>query len=176
MYGFCISTQYPICSVRDSHSLVYFITSLRQAALYSSTEMVLPISSFVIPSIFSTPSSTGRPCVSHPAFLSTRNPFCVLYLQNTSFRALAITWCIPGMPLAEGGPSRKINFCAPSLCVTVWIKQFSLFHFSNIERFISTRSKFLYSANLIVVSILNLQRYDYSLLLKKIDYGYLSYR
>lgn len=37
------------------------ITSLRHAALYSSTEIFFPISSLVIPRLFSTPSSTGKP-------------------------------------------------------------------------------------------------------------------
>ena len=64
--------------VSCSHSAVYFITSRRQVALYSATLMVLPILSLVIPRSFSTPSSTGRPCVSHPARRSTRYPFMVL--------------------------------------------------------------------------------------------------
>ena len=28
-----------------------------------------------------------------------------LYLQTQSFNVLATTWCIPGLPLAVGGPS-----------------------------------------------------------------------
>ena len=55
-----------------------YITSLRQAALYSATEMVLPMSSLVMPSAFSTPSSTGKPWVSHPALRFTWKPFIVL--------------------------------------------------------------------------------------------------
>ena len=50
-----------------SHSAVYFITSLRQVLLYSSTEIFVPMSSLWIPSFFSTPISTGSPWVSHPA-------------------------------------------------------------------------------------------------------------
>ena len=37
----------------------------------SETEIFLPISSFVIPSFFSTASSTGKPWVSQPALLLT---------------------------------------------------------------------------------------------------------
>ena len=48
------------------------ITASRQARLYSSIEIVLPISSFVMPSFFSTPSSTGSPWVSQPALRCTR--------------------------------------------------------------------------------------------------------
>ena len=70
--------QYPIFCVRSVHSFVNFITSRRQAALYSATEIFLPISSLVIPNVFSTPSSTGSPCVSHPALRLTRYPFMVL--------------------------------------------------------------------------------------------------
>ena len=77
--------------------------------------MVFPMFSFVMPSFFSTPSSTGNPCVSHPAFRSTRNPCKVLYLQIISLIVLAITWWIPGIPFAEGGPSKKTNEGCPSL-------------------------------------------------------------
>ena len=54
-----------------THSLVYFITSLRQVALYCSTDTLVPISALVMPSFFSTPNSTGRPWVSHPARRAT---------------------------------------------------------------------------------------------------------
>src|SRR6056300_46851 len=90
-YGFERSSQYPICFVRDSHSAVYFITAFLHAALYSETLILLPISSLDIPNSFSTPSSTGSPCVSQPAFLSTLYPFNVLYLQKASLIVLAIT-------------------------------------------------------------------------------------
>ena len=39
----------------------YIITSSRQRRLYSSTVIFLPISSFVMPRVFSTPNSTGKP-------------------------------------------------------------------------------------------------------------------
>ena len=104
-----MSTQYPMRRVRSFHSAVYRMTDSRQAVLYSSTEMERPMSSLVMPKAFSTPSSTGRPWVSQPALRSTRSPLSVRYRQNRSFRALAITWWMPGLPLAEGGPSKKTN-------------------------------------------------------------------
>jgi hypothetical protein len=48
-------------AVSSSHLSVYFITSLRQAALYSSMVIFLPISSLVIPNVFSTANSIGSP-------------------------------------------------------------------------------------------------------------------
>ncbi len=73
-----MSTQYPIVRVRSSHTPVNSITASRQVRLYSSMDILWPMSSFVMPSFFSTPSSTGRPWVSQPAFRRTRKPFWVL--------------------------------------------------------------------------------------------------
>lgn len=49
--------------------------------------------------------ATGSPWVSQPALRSTRKPFIVLYRQKMSLIVRAMTWWMPGMPLAEGGPS-----------------------------------------------------------------------
>ena len=102
-----MSTQYPIWRVNSFHSEVYRITVLRQASLYSSTVNLVPMSSLVMPSSFSTPSSTGSPWVSHPALRSTRWPFRVWNRQKMSLMARAITWWMPGLPLALGGPSKN---------------------------------------------------------------------
>ncbi len=53
------------------------MTDSLQAVLYSSTEIFFPMSSLVMPNAFSTPSSTGKPWVSHPALRSTRLPLRV---------------------------------------------------------------------------------------------------
>ena len=67
------------------------MTAFLQAALYSEILILFPMSSFDIPNSFSTPNSTGSPCVSQPAFLFTLYPFKVLYLQKASLIVLAIT-------------------------------------------------------------------------------------
>ena len=58
---------------------------------YSSTDILVPMSSLWIPSFFSTPISTGSPWVSQPARHMTLKPLCVLYLQMESLMDLAIT-------------------------------------------------------------------------------------
>ncbi len=57
------------------------------------------------PSSFSTASSTGRPWQSQPALRSTWRPCIVLKRGNRSLKTRASMWCVPGMPLAVGGPS-----------------------------------------------------------------------
>ncbi len=59
----------------------------------------------VNPSSFSTASSTGSPWQSQPALRGTCRPFIVRYLGKTSLKTRASTWCVPGVPLAVGGPS-----------------------------------------------------------------------
>ena len=105
------------------------------------------MSAFVIPSSFSTPSSTGSPWVSHPALRCTWKPFIVLYLLKVSFMARARTWCIPGCPFAEGGPSKKTNCGQPSRSSTERRNMPLLFHFSSISSFVFCRSSPPCSAN-----------------------------
>ncbi len=59
----------------------------------------------VNPSSFSTANSTGSPWQSQPAMRGTWKPFIVLNRGKTSLNTRASTWCVPGMPLAVGGPS-----------------------------------------------------------------------
>ena len=68
------------------------MTVFRHAALYSSMLSFVPMSSFVMPSSFSTESSTGNPWVSQPALRSTRWPFKVWKRQKMSLMARAMTW------------------------------------------------------------------------------------
>ena len=132
-----------------THSRVYFMTSLRQVSLYSATEIFLPMSSLWIPSFFSTPISTGSPWVSQPARRATRYPVWVLYRQIASLMERAMTWWIPGMPLADGGPSKKMNSGAPSRTSRDFSKAWFFFHLSRISAPTFTRSNPLYSLNVI---------------------------
>ena len=113
--------------------------------------MVFPMFSFVMPSFFSTPSSTGNPCVSQPAFRSTRNPCKVLYLQIISLIVLAITWWIPGIPFADGGPSKKTNEGCPSLFFKLCSKVLFDSHSYKTSLFTWERSKPLYSWNFLSI-------------------------
>ncbi len=90
--------------------------SRSQASVYRKTESMhremkglTPYASMSalpwIRSSFSTSTSTGSPCVSHPAFRGTSYPRMVLYLGKTSFTARVSTCPLCGMPLAVGGPS-----------------------------------------------------------------------
>ena len=110
-------------------------------------DIALPISSFVIPSSFSTLNSTGRPWVSHPSFLSTRKPLRVFYLQNISFIVRDITWWIPGIPFADGGPSKKTNLCLEDLVSMLFLKELSITQKSDIVLEILLRLSSLYSGN-----------------------------
>ena len=70
-YGSSISAQKPTVPEKSSHIPLYFQTdslhfSMKGSIPYSSI-CSLPLS----PKSFSTSSSTGRPCVSQPAFLGT---------------------------------------------------------------------------------------------------------
>ena len=108
-------------------------------------------SSLVMFLAFSTPSSTGSPCVSHPAFLFTWYPSMVLNLQKRSLMVRAITWCIPGIPFADGGPSLNTNDGLPSLVSTLFSKILCSFQSLLISLLTSERSRFLYSGNFLLI-------------------------
>jgi hypothetical protein len=67
--------------------------------------MLFPMSSLVMPSSFSTPSSMGSPCVSQPALRSTRLPCCVWNRQKMSLmvRGHHVVDAARAGPLALGG-------------------------------------------------------------------------
>ena len=133
---------------------MYFITSRRHAALYSSTLIFLPISSLVMPSSFSTPSSTGKPWVSQPALRFTWNPCMVLKRQKVSLIVRAITWWIPGIPFAEGGPSKNKNEGLPSrVSILLWNKS-SFSHCSRICLLSSAKFSCLYSLKCFILFIM----------------------
>lgn len=97
-----------------SHSAVYFITSLRQVLLYSSTEIFVPMSSLWIPSFFS--ADLHRESVGVPSGAAV-HLVAGLGLEPAD-RILDGTrhdMMDPGLPLAEGGPSKNMNSGAPSL-------------------------------------------------------------
>ena len=104
-----------------------------------------------MPSSFSTLSSTGRPWVSHPALRFTWKPFMVLNRQKVSFSERASTWWIPGCPLADGGPSKKMNEGQPSLSVILLWNTSSASHCPRTSRFTSLRFSFVRSANFLLI-------------------------
>ena len=158
IYGLSRSTKYPISSVSWRHCAVNFITFSRHRRLYSSVEIYfsdswLSMSFLVIPSSFSTPSSTGSPCVSHPALRCTWKPCMVLYRLKASLIERARTWCMPGWPLADGGPSKKMNWGIPSRSSTLLRKISFCCHSDNISLLVSTKFNPLYSANFLAISL-----------------------
>ena len=75
---------------------------------------------------FCTSISTGKPWVSHPALRSTMWPSIVFQRQTMSLNRREITWWIPGLPFAVGGPSRKVKGDAPSRRASMlWANVFS---------------------------------------------------
>ncbi len=66
-------------SLKVTQSETYSCTLARQSSLKRSMPISFSISNLPeILSFFSTSISTGRPCVSQPAFRSTKKPFIVL--------------------------------------------------------------------------------------------------
>ena len=117
------------------------------------------MSSFVMPNSFSTPNSTGSPWVSQPALRFTKKPFMVLKRQNVSLIERARTWWIPGCPLAEGGPSKKINEGQPSRSVILLWKTSASSHIFNTSLFTSERFSCVRSANRFAIYRILLSRY-----------------
>ena len=112
-------------SVSFSHSSLYVHTDSLHFLLNAAMPYV-SISFFdVSPSFFSTSSSTGRPCVSHPPFRSTRYPCMVRKRGIKSLNARASAWWMPGLPFAVGGPSKKTNFFPFLVCSSVFSNTFS---------------------------------------------------
>ncbi len=99
-----------------------------------------------MPNIFSTSSSTGRPCVSHPALNSTRSPFIPRNLGMTSFMTRVLMCPKCGLPLAVGGPSYNVNEGVPSLAARIERFRISLafqkarISFSRSTKFISVET------------------------------------
>ena len=72
---------------------------------------------FSIPNSFSACSSTGNPCVSHPALKMTLFPDNTLYLYHKSLKTLPLRCPACGIPFIVGGPSINIiSFFLPSSC------------------------------------------------------------
>ena len=110
------------------------------------------MSALVMPSSFSTPSSTGSPWVSHPALRCTWKPLIVLYLLNVSLILLARTWWIPGWPLADGGPSKNTN-CGHPLRSSILLWKISFFsHCASTSLLVCVRFNPLCSANLLAIT------------------------
>ena len=145
MYGSSISIQNPTRFVAFTHSFSYLKTEslhrwLNLSIPYFSTSCLL-----LRPSSFSTSISTGRPCVSQPAFRCTWKPRIVLYLSTRSFTTLVRMCPGCGSPFAVGGPSMKMNLSQPFRCSTLRSKVFSLSHNSNISSSSSAKSIFCVS-------------------------------
>ena len=104
-YGSSMSAQKPTVLEKSSHIPLYFHT-LSLHFLMNGSIPYFSIWSFPSsPRSFSTSSSTGSPCVSHPAFLGTSYPFIVRYLGIISLITRVRTCPMCGFPLAVGGPS-----------------------------------------------------------------------
>ena len=84
-YGLSMSAQKPTVPEKSSHIPLYFQTDSLHCLINGS----IPYSSICSfpfnPRSFSTSSSTGRPCVSHPALRGTYLPFIVWNLGIISF-------------------------------------------------------------------------------------------
>ena len=107
IYAFSKSIQTP----KRRKSLFISLRLSRENFLHSLTNLSTPysgISSLCFkPSLASTLSSVGSPCMSYPARSHTSKPFMRLYLCTTSFKGLfhAVPRCM--LPDVYGGPSRK---------------------------------------------------------------------
>ncbi len=88
-----------------SNSPTWRVTLSRQRSLKAATPYASMSCLPVKPSSFSTASSTGRPWQSQPARRGTERPRIVWKRGNRSLNTRASTWCVPGLPLAVGGPS-----------------------------------------------------------------------
>src|SRR3989344_3107511 len=122
MYGCAISIQNPILSVSFSQSSLYFQTDSRHFLLNAAMPYFSMSFLFLSPSVFSTSTSTGSPCVSQPARRGAKNPRMVLYLKTTSLKTRVSKCPMCGTLLAVGGPSKKMNGFLPFLLETDFSK------------------------------------------------------
>ena len=67
---------------------------------------------------------------------------------------------MPGIPLAEGGPSKKTKSFESFLVDILFSKVLSVFQYSNISLEICTRFKFLYSLKDILTKNANLLNFN----------------